>query len=146
MTTARKGNPPVFLLLQLHAQGEANVGGDFKKTVPANDFSHPSHGHWSRCASPPCLADGLDPAALGYLSTPDVIALLNLLLEGKRAGARGLAQVCSAETGEPRDMILRDIATDEGRFCAMLTRHIIRLGGTPSPHTGTFYRKHPFRS
>src|SRR3546814_19509950 len=30
---------------------------------------------------------------------------------------------------------------DEARFCGMLTRHVTRLGGTPSRATGAFYDK-----
>jgi hypothetical protein len=36
---------------------------------------------------------------------------------------------------------LHDIARDEARFCAMLTRYITRLGDTPSQATGAFYGK-----
>jgi hypothetical protein len=33
------------------------------------------------------------------------------------------------------------VAKDEARFCAMLSRHIRRLGGSPSAATGAFYGK-----
>ncbi|HEY9539453.1 MAG TPA: DUF6306 domain-containing protein, partial [Kiloniellaceae bacterium] len=35
----------------------------------------------------------------------------------------------------------REVAMDEARFCGMLTRHVTRLGGTPSRATGAFYDK-----
>jgi hypothetical protein len=38
-------------------------------------------------------------------------------------------------------MVLRDVARDEARFCAMLTTQIRRLGGVPSLATGAFYDK-----
>jgi nitronate monooxygenase len=74
--------------------------------------------------------------------SPDaLVAFLNLLLEGERAGARGLG-VMGARKMEPGlRTTLREIARDEARFCAMLTRQIERLGGTPSRVTGAFYDK-----
>jgi len=37
--------------------------------------------------------------------------------------------------------LLDAVARDEARFCAMLSRHVGRLGGTPSRATGAFYDK-----
>ncbi|GAB4359567.1 MAG: hypothetical protein Kow00114_12570 [Kiloniellaceae bacterium] len=92
-------------------------------------------------ASPPCSMHELDPSYLGYMSTPEVIALLNQLLEGERAGARAVAEMGRQLGEDGRRAILRDVAMDEARFCAMLSRHVCRLGGTPSPRTGAFYNK-----
>src|SRR3546814_7356628 len=41
----------------------------------------------------------------------------------------------------PQRATLREVAMDEARFCGMLTRHVTRLGGTPSRATGAFYDK-----
>ena len=95
----------------------------------------------SEYASPPCFMHKLDPAYLGYMNAPEMVALLNMLLEAERAGARGVAEIAGQSAGATERTILRDVAQDEARFCAMLTRHIDRLGGTPSPETGSFYEK-----
>ena len=91
-------------------------------------------------ASPPCLqheVQGLD----ARMDTPAVLAELNRLLEGERAGARGLRDTADA-FGEPALIaLLKDVGRDEARYCAMLTGHIERLGGTPSRTTGVFYDK-----
>src|SRR3546814_4444107 len=41
----------------------------------------------------------------------------------------------------PQRATLREVAMDEARFCGMLTRHVTRLGGTPSRANGAFYDK-----
>jgi 5-formyltetrahydrofolate cyclo-ligase len=92
-------------------------------------------------ASPACFLHELDPSFLGYLDRPDTIALLNELLEVERAGARGVGEMSHAPGFEGLRPLLGDVARDEARFCAMLTRHIIRLGGTPSRITGAFYER-----
>ena len=66
-------------------------------------------------ASPPCFLHELDPAYLGYLSREETLALLDDVLTAEPAGARG---------------------AEEARFCAMLNRHIVRLGGAPSRASG----------
>jgi 5-formyltetrahydrofolate cyclo-ligase len=90
-------------------------------------------------ASPACLMHEVDPGYLGYLDTAEIVALLNRLLEGERAGARGVAEI--AGSGVTDHGVLFDIAKDEGLFCAMLARNIARLDGTPSPRTGAFYTR-----
>jgi nitronate monooxygenase len=92
-------------------------------------------------ASPPCFLHELDPSYLGYMSTPETIDLLNALLEGGRAGARGLAEMTRQTPRAADRTTLRAIARDEARFCAILTRHITRLGGSPSAKTAAFYQK-----
>jgi len=92
-------------------------------------------------ASPPCMMHELDPSALGYLTRDEVLALLQELLEGERAGARALGAMSGDAAAASLRTVLRDIAMDEARCCAMLTRHIVRLGGTPSRRTGAFYDK-----
>ena len=120
---------------------EARLDQAPKKRFPASDPFNLSRETESTYASPPCFMHELDQAYLGYLNTSEVIALLNRLLEGERAGARAVGEMGKeAAAGQDR-AALRDIAMDEARFCAMLSRHIARLGGTPSPKTGAFYGK-----
>ena len=50
--------------------------------------------------------------------------------------------VYGAEAADPAARTaLREVGIDEARFCAMLTRHVERLGGTPSKATGAFVDK-----
>lgn len=75
------------------------------------------------------------------LSREEILVLLNSLLEAERAGARAVSML-SHQTDDTDDRkTLRNIAVDEGRFCAMLTKHIIRLDGLPSIKTGEFLDK-----
>lgn len=106
---------------------------------PASTTEH--DGDDVACASPPCFMHEIAAEYLGYLSTSETISLLNLLLEGERAGTRAVAKISSQAATGPARATLLDIAADEGRFCAMLARHVARLGGTPSPRTGAFYDK-----
>jgi len=90
-------------------------------------------------ASPPCYLREVDPAYLGYMSSSETLALLNRLLEGERAGARALTEMARQNRYTPTVATLCSVARDEAGFCAMLTRHINRMGGKPSSLTGTFY-------
>jgi len=92
-------------------------------------------------ASPPCFMHELEASYMGYFNYTEIMGLLNELLEGERAGARGVREM-AAEADDPEARsALRAVARDEARFCAMLTNHIIRLGGEPSVKTGAFYDK-----
>jgi len=70
-----------------------------------------------------------------------LLDLLGKLLEGERAGARGVAIMSRLAKDDRTRVALGEIARDEARFCAMLSRHITRLGGVPSAATGAFYDK-----
>ena len=94
-----------------------------------------------RFASPPCAMAEVDPAYSGHLPADELLALLNELLEGERAGARGITETCLPMAPPADRDALRAIAGDEGRFCSMLYRHIARLGGNPSTATGAFVDK-----
>lgn len=94
-----------------------------------------------RSYSPPCYLREVDPAYAGYLTKPEVLELLNELLEGERAGVRAATHCLTESTNRETHAALRRIAIDEARFCAMLSRHIRDLGGMPSPATGLFYGK-----
>jgi hypothetical protein len=91
-------------------------------------------------ASPPCLQHELDEAGVTGMDREAVIAELNALLEGERAGARGLRDTVATFDGDLAGLV-GEVGRDEARYCAMLTRHIERLGGTPSRATGVFYEK-----
>ena len=92
-------------------------------------------------ASPPCFLHELDPSFVGYLGRDETVALLNELLEAERAGARGVAEMSKAAAYADRRDVLAAIARDEARFCAMLNRHIVRMGGVPSKAIGAFLDK-----
>jgi 5-formyltetrahydrofolate cyclo-ligase len=121
--------------------GDEKLDEALKGTFPASEPHHLDHEDVSSYASPPCFMHELDPEYLGFSSTADTIALLNQLLEGERAGARAVSEMAKLAADVPDRATLREIAMDEARFCAMLTRHITRLGGTPSLQTGAFYGK-----
>lgn len=92
-------------------------------------------------ASPPCFMHEADPSYMGYMGTSAVLALLNEMLEGERAGAKVAGALRKHATNPRVAALLIDIWIDEARFCAMLRRHIDRLGGTPSQKTGAFQEK-----
>jgi hypothetical protein len=74
-------------------------------------------------------------------SATEIIAFLNELLEAERAGAR-VALDSARQAGDDKfGALLEHIRHDEARWCAMLLRHISRLGGQASPHMGAFHGK-----
>ena len=94
-----------------------------------------------RFASPVCSMADVDPAYSGRLPADELLDLLNELLEGERAGARGITETCLPMAPPLQCDALREIAGDEGRFCTVLYRHIARLGGIPGTATGAFVDK-----
>lgn len=92
-------------------------------------------------ASPPCYMHELDASYFGQMSRGELVIFLNNLLEAERAGARGVGEMSKQATSPEGHKLLRAAAKDEATFCAMLTRHIVRLGGVPSSKTGAFYQK-----
>lgn len=68
----------------------------------------------------------------------DTVAFLNLLLECERAGAKALRFFQTQEPPTALAKALPELTRDEARYCAGLTQHITRLGGTPSRRTGDF--------
>ena len=71
----------------------------------------------------------------------ELLALLNVLLEAERAGARAVTTLSKQAGDSASADALREIAVDEGRFCVMLREHILRLKGQPSSKTGDFHDK-----
>jgi hypothetical protein len=94
-----------------------------------------------RYASPPCFMHEFATWEAEPMSLVELRGLLNELLAGERAGARGVGEMCREPVGPDLHIVLHGVAKDEARFCAMLTRHIERLGGTPNRATGGFYEK-----
>lgn len=70
----------------------------------------------------------------------ELLAWLNELLEAERAGAR-VALATRKQADRPYLDLMRDVHVDESRWCAMLVRHIERIGGVASPRCGAFYDK-----
>ncbi|MGK2914404.1 MAG: DUF6306 domain-containing protein [Porticoccaceae bacterium] len=105
---------------------------------PANPAA--ATGETITCASPPCLLGELDPVWQGGMDRDELLSLLNTLLEAERAGARGLTTMAGEVEGELQQE-LKTLALDEARWCAMLSSHIKRLGGTPTTVTSSFLEK-----
>ncbi|MCP5178705.1 MAG: DUF6306 domain-containing protein [Pseudomonadales bacterium] len=94
--------------------------------------------HLREYASPPCYQHEFDDSP-GKLP-PDVAAILNELLQGERAGAMAIITMNAVADGQ-LGSLLKTVAEDEARFCAMLHRHLTRLGHVPSRGIGVFYEK-----
>ena len=108
---------------------------------PKNGNGDDGDAEYARCASPPCSMADVDPAYNGRMPVDEQLDLLNQLLEGERAGARGITEHCLPIATPTHHAALRDVAVDEGRFYSMLYRHIVRLNGIPSTQTGAFLNK-----
>lgn len=92
-------------------------------------------------SSPVCYAADADDTYLGFASREEIVAGLNELLEAERAGARVALASAKAGGGPVYRELMLSVRSDEARWCAMLSRQIRRLGGTPTRATGAFYRK-----
>lgn len=103
-------------------------------------MSREEQGH-PQYASSPCYLHEFEDADAPELSLDEIARRMNELVEGERAGARGLIDMNAAAAGPPLGDLLDSVAKDEARFCAMLTRHLTRLGFAASRDTGVFYTK-----
>ncbi|GAB4393135.1 MAG: hypothetical protein Tsb0032_11400 [Kiloniellaceae bacterium] len=121
--------------LAVPGPADARLSGGIMLSDGGEDRSERSY------ASPPCSMHEMDPSYLGYMAAEEVVELLNELLEGERAGARAVSETGRLLGEGTARAALRDVAMDEARFCAMLARHVSRLGGTPSTAVGAFYDK-----
>ncbi len=95
-------------------------------------------------ASPPCLACELGPQPFDpppSLATPELIELLNRLIEAERAGAKTLAAFRKSADFAGVAADLAAVGRDEARYVAMLSGAVRRLGGEPSTVTGDFFTK-----
>ncbi len=72
----------------------------------------------------------------------ELLALLNVLLEAERAGAKVLAAFLDGyEQGTPAWKQLSAVQRDEAKNCAILMDLIRRVNGAPSAATGDFLGK-----
>jgi 5,10-methenyltetrahydrofolate synthetase len=96
-------------------------------------------------ASPACSASEIAPDYFGTtppMAAGEVIALLNVLLEAERAGAKVLAAFLNDYPQDtPAWRQLAAVQRDEARNCAILIDLVQRLGGSPSAATGDFLDK-----
>lgn len=92
-------------------------------------------------SSPVCSAPDADDIYMGYAGGEEVLNSLQELLEAERAGAR--VALASSKVSSPGayGALMKAVRADEARWCAMLSREIKRLAGTPSRKTGSFYGK-----
>ncbi|WP_179400742.1 nitronate monooxygenase [Burkholderia guangdongensis] len=97
--------------------------------------------HGAAVASVDVAAPAGDAAGSEHDRRASILARLDELLEAERAGAR----VTLESAGHAQDAALRglieSIHRDEVKWCAMLSRAIRGLDGTPSTRTGAFYTK-----
>lgn len=93
-------------------------------------------------SSPACYAHEFPASGRAdspAMETGEVVALLNVLLEAERAGAKVLAAFLNDyERGTPAWTQLAAVQRDEAKNCAILIDLIQRLNGTPSKRTGEF--------
>lgn len=89
-------------------------------------------------SSPTCYAADGDDGYMGYADRDEILAALNGLLEAERAGAKVALASSRSDASAAYARLMRSVRADEARWCAMLTRQIRRLGGTPSRKTGAF--------
>lgn len=92
-------------------------------------------------SSSPCFADDADDVYMGFAARDEIIAALNELLEAERAGARVALASSKGAAETPYGALMTTVRADEARWCAMLSRHLKRLGAMPSGKTGAFYAK-----
>lgn len=79
---------------------------------------------------------------MGLMTTQELGALLNTLLEAERAGAKLLAAYLNELPLQSRlYAALRDVQRDEARNCAVLIHFLLEADIAPSTATGDFYRK-----
>lgn len=91
--------------------------------------------------SPICYAAEASDAYMGYADRDEILTALNELLEAERAGARVALDSSKAKNPAGYTELMQHVRKDEAHWCAMLTRQIQLLGGTPSRKTGAFRGK-----
>lgn len=94
-------------------------------------------------ASPACSANEVDQSYMFAPEMPkdELVALLNVLIESERAGAKTL--LAWAREGAPGidGAFLGEVQRDESRYVAGLTKAVRKLGAEPSGATGRFFDK-----
>jgi len=93
--------------------------------------------------SPACSAHEVDQSYMFAPEMPkdELVALLNVLIESERAGAKTL--LAWAREGAPGidAAFLGEVQRDESRYVAGLTKAVRKLGAEPSAATGRFFDK-----
>lgn len=115
-----------------------SFGPRFGLWIQMNRPESPDKPRPREYASSPC---SLHEFETPVLDLEDVFLFLNELIEGERAGARGILEMEQGIELPAIRSLLHAVAEDEARFCAMLSHHVERLGGEPSRVTGAFADK-----
>jgi Domain of unknown function (DUF6306) len=92
-------------------------------------------------SSPACSLHEAEDAYMGYAGKDELGAFLNELLEAERAGVRVTRETARAAETVALKELMRAVHRDEARWCAMLARHLRRLGAVPSAKVGGFHQK-----
>jgi Domain of unknown function (DUF6306) len=92
-------------------------------------------------SSPACSMHEAGDAYMGYAGRDELVAFLNRLLEAERAGVRVARETARAADQPQIAELMRAVHRDEARWCAMLARHLKRLGAAPSTNVGGFHQK-----
>lgn len=71
----------------------------------------------------------------------ELLDFLNLMLEAERAGAKALLHVSKDTDRKDASNLAKAVHLEETKWCALLTKAIRGLDGTPSDQTGQFYEK-----
>jgi hypothetical protein len=128
-------------LRELHDSRETGKSQRHRAEIEAGSRCDPSHAFSNEdsgtYASSPCFMHEFEFDDF-FLTTPEVLRLLNELLEDQRAGVKAVSELWPRTFDATAREVLKDIVRDESRHCAMLTRHILRLRGTASKETGPF--------
>jgi nitronate monooxygenase len=79
---------------------------------------------------------------LPEITTPELLAALNELLEAERAGARVARETAATwPEDDPWREVVLEIQSDELRWCKLLMDLIHRMNAKPSALTGAFHAK-----
>lgn len=92
-------------------------------------------------SSPVCGASQAEDVYMGYADREEILTALDELLEAERAGSLVALGSSKASPSAAYVDLMRHVQMDEANWCAMLTRQILRLGGTLSGRTGAFHQK-----
>ena len=92
-------------------------------------------------SSPVCYAAEASDTYMGYADRDEILSALNELLEAERAGALVASSSRHEAPLASYSALMQDVGRDEAHWCAMLTRQIQRLSGSPSRKTGAFFEK-----
>lgn len=107
----------------------------------AHRDENPGDSTVTELASPACYAPAMDDGYMGFATREELLDALGELLEAERAGARVCLRTASEVDDPELKSLVDQVRHDEARWCAVLTRAIQNLGGTPARRIGAFYDK-----